>query len=78
VNLPKFSQLRWFALVLVFLGVGGLIPLTILAFAIFRPALSEQDYGTAVAGLAVLSGGSLTAGVGILILESRFAQRHPN
>ena len=70
MNLPKFSQLRWLAFVLVFIGIGGLIPSTILAFAIFRPSLSEQDYGTVVGGLACLSGGSFTAGVGILILEA--------
>jgi hypothetical protein len=75
VNLRKFSRLKWLGLALVFVGFG-LIPLTILAFAILRVPFDE--YGVAVVYLMVPTGSSWPAGVGILILESRFAQRHTN
>jgi hypothetical protein len=77
MNHRRFSQLKWLGIFLILIAFG-LIPLTLLAFAIFRPSLSEQDNGMAVAGLMVLSGDSLAAGVGILVLESRFSQRNSN
>lgn len=77
MNQPKYSQVKWLGLALVFIAFG-LIPLTILAFAIFRPSLSEQDCGMAVAGLMALSGASLAAGVAVLGFESLFGQRRRN
>ena len=74
MNPPRYSKLKRFGLVLVFVAFG-LIPLTLIAFVIFPPPLGKQDYDMAVAGLMVLSGGSLAAGVGILILESRLSRK---
>jgi hypothetical protein len=70
----KYSRWKWIGLALVFVGLG-FTPLMLLVFGITRPSVDVQDCEMVTAGLIALSSGALSAGVGILALEHRFAQQ---
>jgi hypothetical protein len=74
VNQSSYSPLKWLGLVLIFGGIG-VLPLTLFAFATLHPILSPHVYHVILAGVLVLGDGSLLAGVVIMMLESRSAQR---
>jgi hypothetical protein len=77
MNLPRYSRLKWLGIVLMF-AAFGIVLLPLIAFAIFRPSLSDQDQQAAVAGLFALTGGSLAAGMMVLVFESRRNRRKSN
>ncbi len=74
MNQSSYSPLKWLGLVLIFGGIG-VLPLTLFAFATLHPILSTHVYHVILAGVLVLGNGSLLAGVVIMMLESRSAQR---